>query len=250
MTLKSKTKKTFARFLKDTTGHFGMIWAISGTAVVFAVGTAYDVSQVTSAKRIAQTVADHMALTASIAIDTDNEDRYIEGQIYPYQQLSGPTHDFTNSIKGSVEYDVDDDGDDTDNLLARTTVTGSYKPAFMGAIGVKAIPFHATSDVTYAQAETSPASVFLVLDNSGSMNFDDKIDTVTADDYYQRVSNTPDAQPRIDGLKTIVKSLMVTLEEVVDSVEPGEPRVLRTAMWPYESDVNTTRVLPQWGRNR
>ena len=101
-----------------------MVWAVTGLGVVMTVGAAYDVSQVSKAKQIAQMAADNMALSASIAVNRNNEDRYAEGQSYSYMHLGGPFNDFTNSMVGVVEYGVDDDGDGVDNLLARATVSG------------------------------------------------------------------------------------------------------------------------------
>lgn len=216
-----------------------MAWGVTGVGVVMCVGAAYDINQVSKAKAIAQMAADNMALTASIAVDMDNDDRYEEGQSYSYRNLGGPEDDFTNSMYGSVEYDVDDDGDGESNLLARATVAGTYLPAFVSALGIDEIPFSAVSDVAYAQSEGTPASIFFAVDNSGSMGWDDA-----------------SGENKLSALKTSMTSFMTTLETINDD----QNNVFRTALWPYSQDydgdyndisddgiITNKNVSPQWG---
>jgi len=217
MDLFTKQKRALKRFLTDTAGSMAMVWGVIGIGTVITVGAAYDVNQVSKAKQIAQMAADNMALTASIAVDTGNEDRYEDGQSYSYRHLGGPTDDFTNSMVGSVEYDVDDDGDELNNLLARATVSGTYQTAFAAALGVDSIPFSASSDVAYAQQEGTPASVFFAVDNSGSMGWSDAA-----------------GQNKLSALKTSMTSFMETLETINSDAND----VYRTALWPYSQDYS------------
>lgn len=234
-----KSKPTFARFLKDTAGSMALVWGVIGVGVVMTVGAAYDVSQVSKAKAIAQMAADNMALTASIAVDKDNDDRYAEGQAYSYRNLGGPKEDFTDSMHGTVEYDVDDDGDGESNLLARATVSGTYSPAFVSALGVQEIPFSAVSDVAYAQREGTPASIFFAVDNSGSMGW---LDAGGAN--------------KLSALKDSMRNFMTTLQ----TINNDQNNVFRTALWPYSQDYDRRRpyisddgiitnkdVPPGWG---
>jgi hypothetical protein len=217
MSLFKKQKRTLKRFLKDTAGSFGMIWGVAGLGVVISVGAAYDINQVSKAKQIAQMAADNMALTASIAVDTNNDDRYVDGQGYTYRYLGGPTDDFTDSMVGVVEYDVDDDGDGESNLLARATVSGTYQTAFAAALGIEALSFSASSDVAYAQVEGTPASVFFAVDNSGSMGWSDATGAI-----------------KLSALETSLSSFMTTLETINSDAND----VYRTALWPYSQDYN------------
>ncbi len=215
MNLFFKQKRTLKRLFNDTAGSMAMVWGVIGVGVVITVGAAYDINQVSKAKQIAQMAADNMALTASIAVDTNNTDRYVDGQNYSYRHLGGPTDDFTNSMVGSVEYDVDDDGDGVGNLLARATVSGTYSTAFAAALGVDAIPFTASSDVAYTQVEGTPASVFFAVDNSGSMGWSDAT-----------------GANKLSALKTSMTSFMTTL----DTINSDANDVYRTALWPYSQD--------------
>jgi len=217
MRLLKKQKRTLKRFFTDTAGSMAMIWGVIGIGVIVTVGAAYDVNQVSKAKQIAQMAADNMALTASIAVDGGNEDRYVDGQSYSYRHLGGPADDFTNSMVGTVEYDVDDDGDELNNLLARATVSGTYSTAFAAALGVDAIPFSASSDVAYAQQEGTPASVFFAVDNSGSMGWSDAT-----------------GANKLNALQTSMTSFMTTL----DTINSDADDVFRTALWPYSQDYS------------
>jgi len=239
MSLLSKQKRTLKRFLTDTAGSMAMVWGVIGVGVVISVGAAYDVNQVSKAKQIAQMAADNMALTASIAVDNNNIDRYEGGQGYSYRHLGGPANDFTNSMVGIVEYDVDDDGDGIGNLLARATVSGTYRTAFASALGVDEIPFTTTSDVAYAQVEGTPASVFFAVDNSGSMGWSDA-----------------SGANKLNALKTSMTGFMTTLE----TINSNSNDVYRTALWPYTQDyygrysyisddgiITNKDVPPGWG---
>ncbi len=245
-----KTKKINANrnILHNNAGGIAVTWAISMMAVIFAVGATYDMSQITKAKQRAQMVADSMALTASIAVDTNNASRYKANKRYSYKELGEPKADFTRSIKAYVEYDIVDDKDssntgkpktDKTRLLARATVEGTYKPAFMSAFGYEGIKFKASSDVAYASREGTPASIFFAVDNSGSMGWSDA-----------------DGVQKLQGLETSLKSFMTTLE----AINTTDNDVYRTALWPYSQDfygryryisddgiITNKTVAPKWG---
>lgn len=218
-----------ARFLKDNDGSMAMAWAVSLLVVVLAVGSAFDASQASKAKQLAQSAADNMALTASIAVDRNNQVRFVEGQGYTYAQIGGPSEDFTGTMTGKVEYDVQD-GDD--KLIARATISGSYSTAFMSIIGVNKINLRAISDVAYAESGGTPTSVFFVVDNSGSMA--DKIVT----------------------LENSLKDFMTTLSALDND---GVDDTFRTALYPYSASsfwdnqisndgtIPVHTVSPAWG---
>lgn len=214
-----------------------MAWGLSAMVVVLALGAAYDTSQVQRAHKLAQFAADNMALAASISVDRENDDQFVEHQEYNYSQIGGPSEDFTNSMKGSVEYDIVD-GDE--KLIARATINGTYKTAFMGMMGVNEINLTAVSDVAYAEAEGMPTSVFFVADNSGSMGWNDSTGTM-----------------KLASLETSLEDFMGTLDTLdTDGVDD----TFRTALYPYSADPDNSRsgidtdgvipshvVDPAWG---
>lgn len=230
MDIITSARAFYTRLKKDERGSFAMSWGVSLLAIVFAVGSAFDASQAGKAKQLAQAAADNMALTASIAVDRDNDERFTEGVPYTYAEIGGPSEDFTGTMTGKVEYDIED-GDE--RLIARATISGSYQTAFMAMIGVDAISLNAVSDVAYAAEEGSPTSVFFVADNSGSM------------------SN------KMTSLETSLKDFMTTLDTLDND---GNDDTFRTALYPYSadpdgyySDINSDGVIPfkvvdpEWG---
>lgn len=216
-----KCKTAYQTFIGDANGAFSIMWACSFLGVMTAIGGAYDLAQFSRAKALAQYTADNMALTASIAIDMENGNKYTQvgaGDPYPFSEIGGVGNDFTNSITGTVDYEASDaDG----ALLARATVTGTYKPAFLGLLKMRELTFTATADVAYAQKQVMPASVFLILDNSGSMAWDDSA-----------------GNPKIDGLKATVQEFM---DDLLVLTEDEDPAVLRTAMLNF----STPNVITQ-----
>ena len=243
MNLIKKTNNLLGRLAKDNKGSMAMTWGISMTAIILSVGSAYDFSQLSKAQSMAQLAADNMALAASISIDFANEDRYVEFREYSYSELGGPSEDFTNSMVGVVEYDVldehdpqldidgelilDENGEPTyKNLIARSVVSGAYRPAFMSIIGYDSIPFSAGSDVAYADTEGTPASIFFVADNSGSMGWDDD-----------------DGIRKIDSLEDAMEGFMSKLA-VLDT--DGTDDTFRTALYPYSADFPTSHYPNEW----
>ena len=236
MNLIKKTNNLLGRLAKDNKGSMAMTWGVSMTAIILSVGSAYDFSQLSKAQSMAQLAADNMALAASISIDFANEDRYVEFREYSYSELGGPSEDFTGSMVGVVEYDVldehdpqldidgepilDENGDPTyKKLIARSEVSGAYRPAFMSIIGYDSIPFSAGSDVAYADTEGTPASIFFVADNSGSMGWLDD-----------------DGIVKINSLEDAMESFMSKLA-VLDT--DGTDDTFRTALYPYTQDFPT-----------
>ena len=225
------------RYSENTAGAMAMAWGVTLAGLTFTIGASYDLTQVSKAKAIAQVAADNMALTASIAVDFGNEDRFVEGQEYSYTFLGGPKEDFTRSMVGSVEYNIIDDQDpanadlpdgDKKRLLARATVTGSYKPAFMSiAPWITGVEFQAVSDVAYAQRQGTPASIFFVTDNSGSM---------TSHDAY--------GVRKINSLEASMNEFM----GVLGAINTRGERIFRTALFPYNSNLIDYKVVsPDWG---
>jgi len=234
--------------LQNDAGSIAITWAISMMAIIFIAGATYDMSQMTIAKQRAQMIADSMALTASIAVDSGNVSRFKANKRYSYTELGSPEMDFTKSIVGYVAYDIVDDKDpnnkdksarDKTRLLARATVAGTYKPAFMGAFGYEGLPFAASSDVSYALREGTPASIFFAVDNSGSMGWRDAAG--------------------VEKLRGLEKSLTGFMD-ILETVNTAENDVYRTALWPYSQDYNRRSpyisddgiisnkiVRPKWG---
>ncbi len=194
------------------------MWATALSAVVIAVGSAYDYSEVTTARVNSVATADMLALSAAVfirdhngATPSDNTEGFKHDTKYYLEDIGisiGTYGDSMATQRGEagqladreppnfkIKYDYPENG------MVTAYVYGQTRPAFMGIVGVDNIDFSASSTVSYeTQDLKDPASIGLVLDNSGSMSFDDGNGTV-----------------RMTGLKTTVKSFMDEMEGVIAS---------------------------------
>lgn len=236
------------RFRTDSKGTIAAIWAFSAMAVVIAVGSAYDYSQISAARQKSQSVADMIALTAAVYIrDNDGEkptnsnDGFVDKKRYNLKDLDLYIDPYVNqqTIKRGkrklnepflkVFYDSPQAGQVTVKVVGKTA------PAFMQIAGVDKVDFSSQSTVSYEVKKTEPASIFLVLDNSGSMS-------ITDDDNISRMNE----------LQASVRGFMDALENIVssntDTHGDDAPRVLRTAQIPYYNRVDyNLDVPPKWG---
>jgi len=243
-----KGRALLKKYRDDESGNMALMFAVSSVAVVGCMGAAMDFSTRSNAKLHSQSIADQIALSAAIYVKDNSttpktiEDGYPAGEHsaadlgFDYQ---GFVEGGSENVKVLVEYDnVDKE--------AVVTVSGSTVPTFMQVLGKHDMSFSATSTVSYMQVdEMQPATVLMVLDNSGSMAWDHLL---VNDDG----TRNPDAKPRIDVLKSAVTRFRTQLQaRIGDQVDTDGHRVLRTAIIPYNHDTiltlsaNTDRVY--WG---
>ncbi len=279
-------RNKYKRFLSDEKGSFGTIAATTMLAAILAVGVTVDVSRAYKAQNQVQTLTDSVALAASVYIrdneepPTDRNQGFVDGVKYDVSEIAvgnpvpGLTGDFT------VSYD-------DEKRQAVVNFKGALQTAFLSAFRKEAINMTETSTVKYLGLETPPLSVMLVVDNSGSMNYDDRpITTSTAFTQEERGRNSfrndvlnirngnlnnlthfdrddfasTTFNRRIDGLRRTVIDFNNDLQELVDDAEADDlPRFLRTAFIPYSSRGNSRTSFsssivrgleqdPEWGK--
>ncbi|MEE9348330.1 MAG: Tad domain-containing protein, partial [Robiginitomaculum sp.] len=248
---KQYLKQSFLqRFKQDTRGTFAVIWAVSMTAVVFTVGAAYDYTKLSAAHMKAQDISDMVALSAAVYIrdhegDAPDDDAkgFRDGQKYYVEDALGINLDpYVNSSRNAdgstdererpsfkVRYDYPTSGQ------VQVIVEGQSKPAFMSIVGVGMLDFSSKSNVSYKTNDIKdPATVILVLDNSGSMGWADG---------GRYASGTR----RITSLKASVKDFMVKLDTLLASRTNAQQGVLRTGLAPYSSHfISEKAVAPNW----
>lgn len=239
-------RKITAQYRKETDASIATIFGITAPLLLMFVGVAYDTSQITNTKGQAQLMADTIGLNASIFVKnnggppTNSNEGYMHNQWYDAAELGlnfgfGTSNDNTTRFK--VTYD-----DVAEKAIV--TIESTVEPVFMGAFGRPEIDFTTLSEVRYAKkAHSNPASIFLVLDNSGSMAFDD------IPQAYQGAPQPAGAKPRIDGMKASIKSFSKHLSSMIVP-DPSEPnkKFLRMGMTAYNSSIiNARTVNPLWG---
>lgn len=219
-------------------------WALSLTAIIGAMGAAMDFAMLSSADSRSQTIADTTALSAAIYMKNfeqipQDREKGLVGE-YTANELG---YDFKNwVIDGADGVSVNVSYDNV-KREATATVIGYTQPTLVQLLGFGKLRFSAQTVVKYYEKDIQdPASIVMVLDNSGSMHFDDiPVDPVTK-------ALPVDAIVRMDGLKTSAKNFMANLEDAVGPQTLGgtEPAVLRTGMMAFDSAI--VRTVPMnWG---
>lgn len=243
MTVIKKLNGKLNSFKRDESGAFSMIYAVC-TVVLFAgMGAAMDYSILTSAKSRAQSVADTTALSAAIyvkhngIIPTNRETGLIG--YYTAEELGYNFRDWVIDGGQGVTINV---GYDEINKEAIVTATGKTRPMLMQIFGHTELDFNSRTVVKFEEKEPlDPASIVLVMDNSGSMAWDDSI--------AQTNGSRPNPhQSRISGLESAAINFMTKLTDIVGPQDENgpTPAVLRTGLLAFATDTTITRAM-DWG---
>lgn len=256
MTQLKKFKSLLGRYKEEEEGSLAVAYSISFMALLIAIGAGYDFALLSNADHKSQNIADTAALSAAVfysqnqRVPLNHSEGYVDGHNYT-TEYNGFRFGGEVATRGRgrprvrVEYDLDAG-------VARATVTGEMTPVFVKMFGRDTLPFKEVSEASFREIGFStPASVFIAVDGSGSMGWDDKRDTDPSDDRDSYNSTTPGAQARVEGLK---ESLEVFMEKL--DATPGETEdVVRSGMYVYTSNYERGRsqeigwgVLP-YGRN-
>lgn len=236
--LKLKSRKSLLRrYRNDEDGNMAMLFSLSAVVVIGAMGAAMDYSTLSNAKARSQSIADATALSAAIFVK--NNDRAPSNNSEGFAQGQHSAHSLGYEFKGFVEggaKNVDVNVVYDDNAKeARVTVSGNTVPTFVQLLGKQNLKFSSESVVSYLDVdETHPASIVLVLDNSGSMRWDSE---------KMSASGTRPANPtaRIDGLKKSVRTFRDELNSRIgDQINVDGLRILRTGILPYNSQIIAT----------
>lgn len=241
-----KVAQQVQNYKQDERGAFSIMFAVSALTLIMAAGVAYDTNRLLSTKSRAQLTSDSIGLVASIYVKNNgqspksNSDGFVHNRWYDAKTAGvdfGAATASGNAAKFKVVYD-------SENAQAVVHVSAEMRPSFMNAFGVSKMTFNSKSVVKYAQSDVKdPASVFLVMDNSGSMGWGDKIKP------SKNGAVAPGTQRRITGLKSTVKEFNDYLGAAV-APDPSNPdkKFLRMGMTAYSSGLISSRTVnPMWG---
>jgi len=228
---------------------FGGIFVL----LIACIGVGYDMSQVVSTKQKASSIADTAALTAAIFYSTNDrmpksdDEGYVNGKTYDVSALNYSFKSLATkraeSVTVTVTYDLD-------AKEARTLVEGNTKVAFMQIFGHDKLEFKSEAVASFKDVYLKdPATIMFVLDNSGSMEFDDLPYGINRNPLNSKPAGT---QRRLPALESSVIGMMAKLRGLLDT-ESGDTngrnqRAIRTAMLPYSSSILPDVIVPgQWG---
>ena len=255
-------REMWSRFKKDTRGNFALVWAFGLTATLTAMGAGIDFSTASRVTTTSQAAADQIALHSAIFYSTHqrtpetNEEGFRHGTVYRGDDAG---YNFPNSVRGGnrgVKFRV---LYDEDNGEVSVDVYGRVNTAFMSMFNqdFKTLPFSSQATAKFKEVELkNPASITLVLDNSGSMAWDDKpaecenvwISTRFGGYWEEQCESPAGAERRIDGLTQSVNEFMDILDGYVGDQAVTGKRVLRTGMIPYDDQIISNREVDMdWG---
>jgi hypothetical protein len=180
MSLPARLFAAAARFPASRQGNVSTIFAIAVVPLVGAMGGAIDYGNYYRARTSAAAAADAATLAAVgySGFATDVASAKSTGLSVFSAQLST-----SGKIKvDSTNLEVEDEG-----LSRKATLTyaGTFKPSFIGVLGITAIPFSGNSVASVGKAPFM--DFYVLLDNSPSMGLG-----ATTSDINKLMANTPD----------------------------------------------------------
>jgi len=249
MAVLKKVNSILKKLKRDESGIAAISWALSLTAIIGAAGAAMDFALLSNADARAQSIADTTSLAAAIYVKTHGRAPTAQGELTEgLHYASDLGYDFKSFVHDGVEVHIDYDDNSKE---VTTTVSGETTPILIQILGYDKLSFNSKSVVSYLNIdEKFPASIALVLDNSGSMAWDDRF-------ALNSGASPANGRPRITGLEEAVNTFMTDLNNRLGDQVDSTHRVLRTGMLPYNDQIIPASSNPndrgglvnmQWGR--
>lgn len=199
------------KFVKDTSGQFSILFAVSASVLMLGSAAAIDTAGMHKAKSRINDIADSAALAGASASEMNNAQRvqivkdYIEANSDP--SLLSKLKDDPVVTFNDAEKDV------------TVEFTVNTKPLWGKVLGKSVLPVSTKSVASYADQSVTPVSIAFALDVSGSMNW-----------------NTSDGNVKINALKDSVSLLYREIEAEMDN--PADlQKSLRSGMSAYSTVI-------------
>jgi len=238
--LNKKIRFLLNRYCENESGSFTTFMAVCMVVFILCAGILVDLTLQMSSKSKAQDIADSISLASAIYVSqtgqppTEEHYGFLPNVVYDAKDLG---YDFPNANDVSFEVVYDNS-----KREARVEIQGNITTNFMQIAHFETLDFAATSTAKYREIDNlEPASIAFVMDNSGSMWFDDK----PVDENFNAPPNTV---RRIDALKSTLANFNTYLGEISSGSEQAGERFLRTGLLPYNHDIITGDVVSMhWG---
>ena len=230
-----------------------MLTALVMTALLLGVGGAVDIAKLQSDKQYAQDYADSVGLSSAIFVSQNHRtprnmaEGFMHGEAVSIDKAKDKGHK-GSPMAVTVNYDLKVDED------VYVEVSGKTNTMIMHMFGFGNVDFTATSTTKFRSNVIRPNSVALVLDNSGSMWFDDRPADCGKKDIFCKTTpfiRPANAKVRMDALKSAAKSFLAKMTDMNARYEkqyPTKARAVRTAMLAYnEQNIPTMEKPFHWG---
>lgn len=152
--------RTFARFRRDQSGVFAVMFALMAIPLIALAGAAVDYTMWMAARASAQEAVDAGVLAAAIMrSSSDSQVEEIAGGVVAQKLEQWPDVELTDA-----QYDAD-------TRQVSATITGTIPTVFVSLVGVNTLPVAVTAEAQ--RAAEGNLELALVLDNTWSMSDDD-----------------------------------------------------------------------------
>ncbi|WP_137157936.1 TadE/TadG family type IV pilus assembly protein [Rhizobium sp. FKL33] len=228
-------KRALLYLLRDRSGNIALTFALIMTPLLVAVGCSLDYVRAMNVRTKLQNDLDAALIAAIKDIDTKNETELKTSVINWMTVLQGSANAYSLSAE-----DIDLD---TSSSTIKATVRGGVPTSFLKMAGIDRVNVAAVSAVLGGTAVTtkSPLSLYLVLDQSGSMDENTNSTYTTTCSFGWWTYQCTLTYTKIAALKLAVASLMTQLS----TVDP-ETKYVRTGAVSYNSQMRGYSDLA-WG---
>ena len=155
------------RFLKNKSGNFATMVAFASLPIMLGIGAAVDYSGVAREETRLQNALDSAILAVGIDFPSMSNVK-VQQIIKDYLQSNMEPSEYTNIKNLSVKQDIK-------GRTLTATANGEFKTNFMMLAGINTFGYDAESQI---KAASGGAEIALVLDNTGSMNLDGKLNAL------------------------------------------------------------------------
>lgn len=222
-------------FCADRRGNIALTFALIVTPLLIAVGCSLDYVRALNVKTKLQNDLDAALIAAIKDVDTKNETQLKSSVVNWMTALQGSATAYSLSI-GDINLDMS-------SSTIKATVRGGVPTSFLKIAGINRVNVAATSAVLGGSAVTTknPLSLYLVLDQSGSMDEDTNSTYTTTCTFGWWTYQCTMVYSKIAALKLAVAGLMTQL----NTVDP-ETKYVRTGAVSYNSQMRGYADLA-WG---
>ena len=191
-------------FLKDTSGNIALNIALLGIPVILSGGVAIDYSQFARKQSTLQNVTDSAALAVALDLQSKSQAE-IKAKVDSYFKANLSAEQYLEVKNIDVEIP-------TSKEKVTVTAIGKHPTSLMQVAGIKNLTYEPKSVVN---APTGNAEIMMVLDTTGSMSVDGKIDAlkVSASGFVEELLEANDIRERVKiGITPFARYVNVGLD--------------------------------------
>lgn len=175
-------------FVKNTSGSIAINIALLGIPVMLSAGAAIDYSQFSRKQSSLQNVTDSAALAVALNLRDSNQAE-LESLVDNYFKANLSSQQYSELQSFKVEIPATKD-------KVTVVATGEHPTTLMRIAGIKTLTYQPTSVVN---APSGNAEIMMVLDTTGSMSIDGKLDAlkVSATSFVEDLLDADDINNRV-----------------------------------------------------